>query len=333
MDNRVASKIVLLKIWEILNQETDEDNPMPSTVLLKKLDDMEIPCDRRTLYKYIDVLNEWGYEIKSNRSKNNEYWVIDRRFDMPELHIMLDAVQAASFIPEGKTAELVKKIASLAGSRKGEVLRSNIVAFNTTKNTNESIYYSVNEIITAIRKKKQIIFYYFDYDCNHNRVYRRDHHHYKANPCATIFSEGHYYLVSYDSRFDKISHYRIDRMEGVQILEDEVVLPEDKTVLNMGKHKRQLFGMFSGETEKVSIEIHESLIDVVFDLFGDKIKIRKLDNEFVRFTADVQVSPIFFGWCCSFGNKLRLVAPQNIKEELKNYIISLTENYTEDKHE
>ena len=165
MDNRVASKIVLLKIWEILNQETDEDNPMPSTVLLKKLDDMEIPCDRRTLYKYIDVLNEWGYEIKSNRSKNNEYWVIDRRFDMPELHIMLDAVQAASFIPEGKTAELVKKIASLAGSRKGEVLRSNIVAFNTTKNTNEAIYYSVNEIITAIRKKKQIIFYYFDYDC------------------------------------------------------------------------------------------------------------------------------------------------------------------------
>lgn len=120
-------------------------------------------------------------------------------------------------------------------------------------------------------------------------------------------------------------------MEGEQILEDNVVLPEDKSVLNMGKHKRSLFGMFSGETEKVSIEIHESLIDVVFDLFGEKIKIRKLDNEFVRFTADVQVTPVFFEWCCSFGNKLRSVAPQNIREELKDYIASLTGNYIEEK--
>ena len=117
----------------------------------------------------------------------------------------------------------------------------------------------------------------------------------------------------------------------MQIIEDEVVLPQDKSMLNIGKHKRSLFGMFSGETEKVSIEIHESLIDVVYDLFGEKTKIRKLDNEFVRFTADVQVSPIFFGWCCSFGNKLRLISPQDIQEELKDYIVSLTNNYTEDK--
>ena len=140
MDNRVASKIVLLKIWEILSQETDEDTPMGSNVLLEKLDSMGIPCERRTLYKYIDVLNEWGYTINSYRGRNNEYWVDDRKFNMPELHILLDAVQAASFIPKEKTAELVKKIASLAGSRKGEVLKSNIVAFNTTKNTNDSIY-------------------------------------------------------------------------------------------------------------------------------------------------------------------------------------------------
>ena len=95
----------------------------------------------------------------------------------------------------------------------------------------------------------------------------------------------------------------------------------------MGKHKRSLFGMFSGETEKVSIEIHESLIDVVFDLFGEKIKIRKLNNEFVRFTADVQVSQIFFGWCCSFGGKLKVVSPNSVVEELRDYTKTLSKQY------
>ena len=116
-------------------------------------------------------------------------------------------------------------------------------------------------------------------------------------------------------------------MEGVQILEDDVVLPKDKSVLNIGKHKRSLFGMFSGETEKVSIEIHESLIDVVFDLFGEKIKIRKLDNEFVRFTADVQVSPVFLGWCCSFGSQMKVVAPEAVVERLKEYTKELFNIY------
>lgn len=327
MDNRVASKIVLLKIWEILNQETDEDNPMPSTVLLAKLEEMNIPCDRRTLYKYIDVLNEWGYEINVNRARNNEYWVDDRKFDMPELHIMLDAVQAASFIPEGKTAELVKKIASLAGSRKGEVLKGNIVAFNTTKNSNESIYYSVNEIVTAIRKKKQIIFYYFDYDHNHEKVYRRDHHHYKANPCATIFSEGHYYLLSYDSRFDRISHYRIDRMEQVKIIEDDVILPSDSSEVSIAKHKKQLFGMFSGDATKVEIMMHQSLVDVIFDLFGDKTKIKKCKDGFVKFSADVQVSPVFYGWCCSFGANLKVISPPSVVEGLKEHTKELYDMY------
>ncbi|MBQ2877041.1 MAG: WYL domain-containing protein [Clostridia bacterium] len=331
MDNRVASKIVLLKIWEILNQETDEDNPMGSTALLARLAEIGIPCDRRTLYKYIDLLNEWGYEVECARSRNNKYWVADRKFDMPELHIMLDAVQAASFIPEGKTAELVRKIASLGGSRKGEVLKKNIVAFNTTKNTNNEIYYAVNEIVTAIRKKKQIIFYYFDYDCAHNKIYRRDHHHYKANPCATIFSEGHYYLLSYDTRYDKMSHYRIDRMEGVRILEDDIELPKDKAAMNVGRHKRQLFGMFSGATEKVTLELHESLIDVVFDVFGDEVRPKRREDGFVRFSAEVQISPIFFGWCCSFGDKLRLVGPAEIQKELGEYILSLSNSYNKEK--
>ena len=126
-------KLKLVKIWEILSQETDEDHPMGTTALLSKLKELGIDCDRRTLYADIDALNECGYEILCRRSTSNMYYVMDRKFSVGEIRIMMDAVQAASFVTEKKTNELVDKISHLAGSKKAEVLKQNIVTFALTK--------------------------------------------------------------------------------------------------------------------------------------------------------------------------------------------------------
>ena len=152
------NRIRPLKIWEILKKETDEDHPMPTGVLLDKLREHGIDSHRTTLYSDIDLLNECGYEIMCHRGRSNLYYVADRSFSNPEVHILMDAVQAASFITEKKTSELVDKIAELAGSQKGLVLKNNIVSFNDAKSTNEAIYYNVNTIIDAINLKKKIIF-------------------------------------------------------------------------------------------------------------------------------------------------------------------------------
>lgn len=199
-----ATRIKLLKIWEILCQETDEEHPMESTVLIEKLAELGVPCERKTLYRDIETLCEYGYEVICERGKKNQYYVLDRSFDLPELHILLDAVQAASFITPQKTVQLVDKIANLAGSRKGEVIKRNIVSFNNTKNTNEKIYYSVNEIVRAITKKKQIEFLYFDYDSKHNKVYRKEGNKYVMNPYATIFSNDNYYMLAYNDKHKTI---------------------------------------------------------------------------------------------------------------------------------
>ena len=158
MEKENVKRVRLLRIWEILKQESDEEHPMSSLVLLSKLKEGGIECDRRTLYSDIKVLNYFGYEILCNRSTTNEYYVVDREFDIPEIHILMDAVQAASFITEKKTEELVDKIAHLAGSQRAEVLKQNIVKFNSTKGTNEHIYYSVSEIAKAINNHKKVTF-------------------------------------------------------------------------------------------------------------------------------------------------------------------------------
>lgn len=321
------TKLKMLKIWEILSQETDEDNPMESTTLLKKLDELGIPCDRRTLYKDIEALNDNGYEILCNRSRKNEYYVLDRKFDNAELHILIDAVQAASFITENKTDELVSKIAGLSGNCRAEILKSNTVAFNTVKNTNEKIYYSVNEIITATYEKKKIEFLYFDYDTSHKKVYRRDKQAYVVNPYATIFSNDSYYLLCYDDKHEGMAHYRIDRMDSVKILDEPITKRQDLKAFNVKRHKKQIFNMFAGEAVPVTIRIDKRLIDAMYDKFGADVKMRSVSDTEAEFTAEVQISSAFIGWCISFGDKLKIISPTPVVEDIKKAIKNLSEMY------
>lgn len=125
--NERVHRIKYVKILEMLRQESDEDRPLTTTYIIKKLKERGINIDRRTLYDDIKTLNDNGYEILCNRSRQNEYYIVDRQFDVPELRILMDAVQAASFIPENKTVELQDKIANLAGSyRKDLLIRDNV---------------------------------------------------------------------------------------------------------------------------------------------------------------------------------------------------------------
>lgn len=330
-NNDSLNRIRLLRIWEILQRETDEEHPMGTETLREKLLEGGIECHRSTLYEDVKLLNENGYEILTRRGRSNQYYVMNRSFSNPEVHILMDAVQAASFITEKKTAELVDKISELAGSQKGLVLKKNIVQFNTTKSTNESIYYSVSEIVTAINNRQKIIFLYFDYDSNHNRVYRKNGHHYVVSPFATIFDDGHYYLVIYDNRYNKLVHYRIDRMDKVEMIEDHADMPPDELAFDIVNHKKQLFGMFSSETTAVTIEMDRFLLDAVFDLFGDKTRIISNGENIVMFTVDVQVSDLFFGWCCSFGTKLKLLGPEATVEQFKEYTQGVINHYNNER--
>ena len=133
-------KLKLLKLLELLRQETDENNPMVTNEICRRLMEMDIVCDRRTLATDIKLLNEQGYEIQSCQvCKAKGYYIADRRFSIPELKMLIDAVEASHLLSEKKTQELIEKIAALGGSKQAEVLTSNIVRFNTVKPTNECI--------------------------------------------------------------------------------------------------------------------------------------------------------------------------------------------------
>ncbi len=330
MKQEKTCKVRLIKILEILRQDSDGDNYLDSTEIIRKLNNMGIECQMRTLFDDIQVLNDYGYEIlcEKEAGKPNRYCIEDRSFDVSELRILLDAVQASSCITEAKTEQLIDKIADLGGSHRKELLKSNIVRFNTTKSTNESIFYIIYEINNAIENKQKISFNYFDYNEKHERKLRRDGERYIVSPIATIFSDDNYYLVCFDGRHEGVAHYRIDRMENVRT----EIEPIDKNIkIDVRKHKQEVFGMFKGEEVEVKFKANQTLLDHLFDKFGDKVKFNRINDEELVFSAKVQISPMFFGWCCSFGNKLQVLEPIEIREQLIDSINNLSKIYKEEK--
>lgn len=323
-----GQRLKLLKIWEILQQETDERHTMRTCELLQRLAETGIPCDRRTLYADIRALNDNGYKVNCVRRGSNEYYAEKRRFSMAEIQILMDAVQAAAFVTESKTALLVDRIAELAGSRRAEALKRNVVAFNTTKSANEEIFSVVATITDALEAYRKVRFTYFDYDVFGKRVYRKNGKIYQVNPVATIFSDDKYYLLCYDDKHGNPSHYRIDRMANVTVSSEPIAPSEKSAALDIRKHKRQLFGMYNGEEKEVTFEADKSLIDVMLDKFGANLRMYNVSDTAFRFTAVVQISPVFIGWCCSFRDKLKVLSPDDLIEKIRADIDLLREHYS-----
>ena len=319
-------KIKLLKLLELLRLDTDEQHPMTTSQICARLGEMGIICDRRTLSKDIALLNEQGYEIMDTTIGHEKgYYVDDRSFSIPELKILMDAVQAASFITNRKTDELLGKIAALGGSHRAEILKSNIVNFKTTKHSNEQIFYNVDALEQAIDLQKKILFRYFDLNEHGQKVYRRDGHRYVVEPIALIFNEDNYYMLCYSSRHQKTSTYRVDRMDSVEVLDEKITEAAITLKDEIASYTEQVFKMYAGEAVDIVIEFNDSLIGVVFDKFGENTQMMRCGASKCVATVKVQISPVFWGWLFQFAGEMTLLSPESLVREYRERAKLITE--------
>ena len=304
-------KIKLLKLLEMLRADSDEQNPITTNQLCANLEAMGIICDRRTLSKDIALLNEHGYEIMSTTVGHEKgYYIDDRGFSVPELKILMDAVQASAFITEKKTRELMEKLAQLGGSHRAELLKGNLVCFNTRKHSNEHIFYNVDALEQAIEEQKKVLFRYFDLNEKGEKVYRRDGHRYVVEPVALVFNEDNYYVLTYSSRHDSTATYRLDRMEAVTLIEEGLCEKALELRREMAQYTEQVFKMYGGRLEDVVLEFSDKLIGVVFDKFGENTPMLRVGEEKCVATVKVRISPTFWGWLFQFAGEMRVLSPQ-----------------------
>ncbi len=327
-ESKDKQKIKLLKLYDLLKEETDKDHPISRIDLCKRLNEMGISSNVRTLSLDIAVLNSNGYKVESFLRKNERYFYISNSdFSIAELRILIDAVKAATFITPEKSEELIDKVCALGGKKHGDSLKKNTVKFNTKKHSNEDIYETIDILIKAIENQNKVTYNYFDLDVDKSRNLRKDDNgnvkEYVISPVDIIFNDDNYYLIGVsDNHPMSTSNYRIDRITNIKELPDVEILKYAKdTRMKIADSNEIVFNMFEGEPKKVTLEFDKSILGAVYDEFGENKRIECKEDGLCRMVAWIKISPTFFGWVAQFSDKMRIVEPENIIKKYNKHIL------------
>ena len=98
-----SQKLRVLYVMRILLRYSDEEHPISQAEISERLNAYGIQADRKSIYDDIKVLNEFGMEIENRRSKPAGFYVAERTFELPELKLLVDAVQSSKFITAKKS--------------------------------------------------------------------------------------------------------------------------------------------------------------------------------------------------------------------------------------
>lgn len=314
-------------IMKILMEQTDEQHPMTVNELIEELGKNDISAERKSIYADIEMLMEFGLDIICLKGRANKYFIGARDFELPELKLLVDAVQSSRFITYKKSEELIGKLEKLTSIYEAEELHRHVVVSDQIKTMNESIYYNVNDINKAIQQNKQIRFKYFDYNLDKQVEYRRDGDWYYASPYAFTWDDDNYYMIAFYERYEDISNFRVDRMTSIEVIDEDRVFEGECQEFNVADYSKKIFRMFSGDTEKVKLQFDNSLINVVIDRFGKEVKIQKVDQDAFVIEVDVVATNTFLSWLFMFGDKVKIVEPESLKEEMISTIMKITHIY------
>ncbi len=315
-------KLKLIYLKEIFEEHTDKNTFISMEQILSLLEKKGVSAERKSIYEDIHVLQDMGMDIELIRNKG--YHLASRTFELAELKLLVDAVQASKFITEKKSANLIKKLEGLTSKNNAKELQHSVIMRERIKTMNESVYINVDIIQSAMAKNKKILFKYFEWDINKARHFKKNGGNYTVSPWALTWDDENYYLLAFDSDSDIIKHFRVDKMADIVLSNDMREGNDATSRFDTANYSRKMFGMFGGETKNVKLRCHNSLIGVFIDRFGRNIIISP-DDDFFEVIIEVAISPVFLSWIMQFGSKIEILSPENVK----NDIISLAKEVIE----
>ena len=324
MDNK--SRLRPLYIAKILYDMTDEDHYLSTPEIISILKEKYgIEGYRTTITSDIEALIDFGMEIEVVKSSATQYHLISREFDLPEIKLLIDAVESSKFITEKKSKELVSKLGKLASQKQADELKRNLVPEGRIKPDNEYIYYIVDAINEAINAKKKISFQYFEYNVRKQQKPRHNGEVYVFSPYHLVWNGDYYYMIGYSDKHNGIGSFRVDRIsKQPKILPDEAVaIPDD---FNLSEYINTSFRMYNSEHQEVELICDNSVMDAIIDRFGDDVQTFANDMTSFRAVVNIAVSHVFFSWVFGFGGRVKIKSPEGVRNQ---YADMIAEAYSE----
>lgn len=302
----------------LFQTQTDEEHPISTFEIIEYFKGLGTVIDRNTIRDDVDTLNACGIEVIILEGRPNRYYFTDSRFQLPELKLLVDAVEGSKFITAKKSRELVGKIISMASTGYADELNRHLYTVGRIKPENENIYYVIDAIFRAIQAEQKISFQYFRFDANRERVPRHDGEPFVLSPYAMLYNEDKYYVLGYYGLFGKITTFRVDRMGIPEILAEpahpkpEGFDPVDYTV--------DVFSMYEGSLETVELLCENSMMDPIVDRFGEEADTQIAGSGHFLVRAQVSVSRTFFAWVFQFAGKIQILEPASVKVQYQEML-------------
>ena len=203
-------KLKLLYLMKILTEKTDSLHSLTLTEIQSQLESYDIYAERKSLYDDFETLRRFGVDVERKRDNGVSYYIANRAFQLPELKLLVDAVQSSKFITKKKSTELIENISALTSEHERQLLNRQVYVANRVKTFNEEVYYNVDTIHEAITGDKKISFKYYEWTVNKEKRFRHDDALYIISPWAMTWDDENYYMIGFDSAADIIKHFRVN---------------------------------------------------------------------------------------------------------------------------
>ena len=316
MARQSGQKAKLLILRDFLLRNADEEHPVSTAALIAELARHGVSAERKSIYTDMETLVEQGVDVQQLRGRGGGWFVGEREFELPELKLLVDAVQSSRFISRKKSSELIAKLEGLTSVGQARQLHRQVYVDQRVKTLNEGVYYAIDQLHTAIAEGRAVEFYYFDYDVARQRVFRRNGAAYQVSPYGLIWADENYYLVGYDHAKPGLRHYRVDKMAELAVTCLPLQGDEACRNFDIASYSQKHFGMFSGREGQVRLRCRSHLVGVVLDRFGQEAILIPDGEDRFTVTVSAVVSPQFLGWIFGLGDGVEVCSPAWAVDEL-----------------
>lgn len=310
------AKQKLIFLRDMFAEHTDTDHGLIMKEIQDKVErEYGIRPDRKTIISDIDVLESYGLEIQRAAGGRKDYRLLKGEDDLNvmEVKILIDLIQSSRFLSPTISKKLIRKLEKLCSVHERKALKRKVIVPNRERSENANILYAMDSIHEAIEANKQIRFKYYGYDLDKKKFYHHWGNEYRVSPYALLYHEGVYTLIAIPAKDNRIRMYRVDHMEEVAISHADRLNHEVFDAIDLEEFANRTFGLSFKRYCDVTLNAHISLVDAVIDRFGMNVEFKPVSKEVFTFTVPVAVSPEFFGWVISFGGRMKIVSPMNVR--------------------
>ncbi len=323
------SKLKLLYLARIMENETDEDHGITAAGIIEKLSEIGIDVERKTVYRDLECLRQFGYDIiREDDHRPTTYKLASREFQDQELFLLADAVQSSRFLTQSKCNALVRSIGKLGSKYMADGLRKRVHVEGRVKgHGNETVFYGIDAIQRAMNAKRKVSFTYHKHDAHGKLVARRSGAPYLETPVQLMYMNDEYYLVVWNDKHGEFTNYRVDRMRNIEVSDVPATRNEKIATFNVAEYQQRVFDMFSGEAINVELSVEPGAVSALIDRFGGDVEIAYEEDGRSHVRVWVMEAPTFYGWLATLGQAVRIESPDTLADAYRSYLQGIIDSY------